>query len=89
MLSDAAIKRAVDFAFAEVEGAARGEVLTVQLSNAVAARALDYVVSREPMVAEWLGEQIGPLVLARLSELYALPQDAIKPPQLAPVLAGA
>ncbi len=85
-LSDAVIKRAVDFAFAQIEGAARGKVLTVQLSNAVAARALGYVVTQEPMVAQWLGAQIGPLVLARLSELCALPQDAISPPQLSPAL---
>ena len=83
-LTEAAIKRAVDFGFATVEGAVSGQKLTLHPANAVAANALKYIVEEEPMVAGWLAEAIGARILARLAELQALPADAIKPPRLAP-----
>lgn len=81
-LSDAAIKRAVDFAIANVEGATRGKVLTVDISNAVAQRALDQLVKQEPAIASWLGDAIGPRILAMLSTQVFLPTDAMQAPRM-------
>jgi hypothetical protein len=79
-VSEAAVRRAVDYAIARVDGACRHEELTVDVSNDVAREAVRYLVTHEPAVAAWLGETIGARVLAQLSNLAALPSDAIAPP---------
>jgi hypothetical protein len=79
-LSQSAIERAVDAAIASVEGATRGQKLSVEISNAVAERALAYIVDEEPSIAKWLGATLGPRILAQMSKIGVTPTAALTAP---------
>jgi hypothetical protein len=70
------IAKAVNFGIASVEGAVAGRELDVKTANVVIAAATNYAVQSEPQLAAWVGANIMPLILAKLSELGALPADA-------------
>jgi hypothetical protein len=75
-LTNDVIAKAVDYALASVEGAVRGKEADVNVSNAVIATALGWIVDYEPKVQKWAGDNLEPLIIARLSALNVIPASA-------------
>ncbi|WP_036291582.1 hypothetical protein [Methylosinus sp. PW1] len=75
-LTNDVIAKAVDYALASVAGAVRNETATVPVSNEVIAAALKWIVAYEPKVAKWAGDNLEPLIIARLSALNVIPATA-------------
>ncbi len=73
---DQAISRAIDAGFALVEGAEKGKVLEVPVANRVIRKAAQYLVDSAPGLFKELGENLGPMLVARLSAAGALPASA-------------
>jgi hypothetical protein len=76
LITNDLIAKAVNFGIASVEGAVAGKELDVKTANVVIAAATNYAVQSEPLLASWLGKNIMPLILAKLSELGVLPAEA-------------
>jgi hypothetical protein len=70
---DQAISRAIDAGFALVEGAEKGKVLEVPVANKVIRKAAQCLVDE---VFKELGENLGPILAAKLSAAGALPPSA-------------
>ena len=75
-LTNDLIAKAVNYGFGAVEGAVAGQVLDVKTANAVVSAAANYAVQAEPQFAAWLGANLMPTILAKLSALGVLPADA-------------
>jgi hypothetical protein len=73
---DQAISRAIDAGFGLVEGAEKGKVLEVPVANKVIRKAAQYLVDAAPDLIKELGENLGPVLVARLSAAGALPASA-------------
>jgi hypothetical protein len=73
---DQAISRAIDAGFGLVEGAEKGKVLEVPMANKVIRKAAQYLVDGAPDLIKELGENLGPMLVARLSAAGALPATA-------------
>jgi len=76
ILTEQLLARAVDYALAAVEGAAKGKVLTIPVTNQVIATAAEYAVANAPGLAKWLGDTLEPKIIARLSSAGVVPADA-------------
>lgn len=81
-ITDKAISDAVNFALGKVEGAVAGEKLELRVTNSVIKAAADYAIDYEPKAVKWLGQQLGPAILAKLSALGVAPADAVTVPPL-------
>ncbi|MBB4199031.1 hypothetical protein CCR94_16190 [Rhodoblastus sphagnicola] len=75
-VTDDLISKAVNYGFGAVEGAVAGKSLDIKTANAVIASAANYAVQSEPLIAKWLGANLMPTILAKLSALGVLPADA-------------
>lgn len=73
-VTNAMLERAVDYAIAQVEGAAKGKTLDVTTANSVLNEAIAYVITLGPSMAKRLGENLKPMLLARLSAKVTLPE---------------
>jgi hypothetical protein len=80
ILINDAVERAIGSGIATVKGAVGTETLDVKVANDVAAAALSYLVSHEPVIAKWLGDTIGPRILAQLGAMRLAPAEALAPP---------
>lgn len=70
------ISQAVDAGFALVEGAEKGKALEIPVANKVIRKAAQYLVDVAPELIKELGENLGPMLVARLSAIGALPASA-------------
>ena len=70
------LTRAVDYGIAAVDGAAKGKVLTVPITNSVIAEAVNYAVRSAPTLADKFGDTLRAKILARLSAQGLVPPDA-------------
>ncbi|WP_018265575.1 hypothetical protein [Methylosinus sp. LW4] len=75
-LTNDVIAKAVDYALASVEGAVRGKEADIKVSNAVISAALEWIVDYEPKIQKWAGDNLEPLIIARLSALNVIPATA-------------
>lgn len=73
---DQVISRAIDAGFGLVEGAEKGKVLEIPVANKVIRKAAQYLVDEAPDLIKELGENLGPMLVARLSAAGALPASA-------------
>lgn len=69
---DQALGRALDFAFADVKGAAKGKVLDIPTNNGVLDTAERYVVANAPAVAAKYGPTLRAKLFSRLSAAGAV-----------------
>jgi len=74
-VTDDLISKAVNYGFGAVEGAIAGKELDIKTANAVIASAANYAIQSEPKIAAWLGANLMPTILAKLSALGVLPAD--------------
>jgi hypothetical protein len=70
------LTRAVDYGIAAVDGAAKGKVLTVPVTNSVIAEAVNYAVRSAPALADRFADTLRAKILARLSAQGVVPTDA-------------
>jgi hypothetical protein len=75
-LTNDLITKAVNYGFGAVEGAVAGQTLDIKTANAVVSAAANYAVQAEPRFAAWLGANLMPTILAKLSSLGVLPAEA-------------
>ncbi len=73
---DQVMTRAIEAGFALVEGAEKGKVLEISVANEVLRRAAQYVVAQAPGLFKALGDNLGQMLVARLSASGALPPQA-------------
>jgi hypothetical protein len=86
---DQVMTRAIEAAFALVEGAEKGKVLEIPVANEVLRRAAQYLVAQAPGLFKELGGNLGQMLVARLSAAGALPPQASAANlDLAPVARG-
>lgn len=76
VLTNDVIAKGVDYALGAVEGAVRGKTADVRLSNTIVAAAANYIAGNYPTIAKWIGDNLQPLIIARLSALGVLPAEA-------------
>jgi hypothetical protein len=76
LLTDDVIAKAVNYGIGAVEGAVHGKTLTLETTNLVLAAAEQYAVASAPAISKWLGANLRPLILAKLSALGVVPADA-------------
>lgn len=77
LLTEQLLTRALDYALAATEGAAKGKVLTVPVANEVLRQAGQYAVDHgAPWLLKWIGDTVEPKLIARLSAAGALPEEA-------------
>lgn len=76
VLTNDVIAKGVDYALAAVEGAVRGKTADVAISNEILAAAVTYIRDHYPTIAKWIGANLEPLIIARLSALGVLPAEA-------------
>ncbi len=70
---DQVMNRAIEAGFALVEGAEKGKVLEIPVANEVLRRAAQYLVAQAPGLFKELGDNLGQMLVARLSASGALP----------------
>lgn len=75
-LTDKVISDAVNYGLGAIEGAVAGKELDLKTTNAVLTAAANYAVSLEPNIAAWLGGNLRPALLSKLSALGAVPAAA-------------
>lgn len=68
-LTDAKITRAVNYAFAVVEGVEKDKTLDAGKVGPVASAAIAYIEQMAPSLAQQLAERLGPMVLAKISSM--------------------
>ena len=73
---DQVLTRAIEAGFAFVEGAEKGKVLDIPVANDVLRSALQYVVTQAPGLFKEFGDNLGQMLIARLSAMGALPAHA-------------
>jgi hypothetical protein len=73
---DQVMTRAIDAGFAFVEGAEKGKVLEISVANEVLRSAAKYLVAQAPGLFKELGDNLGQMLVARLSASGALPPQA-------------
>lgn len=73
---DQVISRAIDAGFALVDGAEKGKVLEIQVANKVIRKAAQYLLDEAPDLFKEVGDNLGPMLVARLSAAGALPASA-------------
>jgi len=73
---DQVIERSIDAGFALVEGAEKGKVLEIPIANQVIRKAAQYLVDQAPGLFKELGDNLGQMLVARLSAAGALPANA-------------
>jgi hypothetical protein len=73
---DQVMNRAIEAGFALAEGAEKGKVLEIPVANEVLRRAAQYLVTQAPGLFKELGDNLGQMLVARLSASGALPPRA-------------
>jgi hypothetical protein len=73
---DQVMTRAIDAGFALVEGAEKGKILEIPAANEVLRRAAQYLIAQAPGLFKELGDNLGQMLVARLSASGALPPQA-------------
>jgi hypothetical protein len=73
---DQVMTRAIEAGFALVEGAEKGKVLEIPVANEVLRRAAQYLIAQAPGLFKELGDNLGQMLVARLSAAGALPPQA-------------
>lgn len=85
------LTNAIEAAFGLVEGAVKQQKLTLPITNSVLQQAAQYVINVAPKLVEEVGENLGPMIIARLSAMGVLPDDSsasslvLKPSTIPPV----
>ncbi len=74
--NDVVMTRSIEAGFALVEGAEKGKVLEISVANDVLRRAAQYLVAQAPGLFKELGDNLGQMLVARLSASGALPPQA-------------
>lgn len=75
-ITNDAIERAVNYAIATTRDAARGQTASLTVTNELLATAARWVIANEPRVAEWAGDNLRPLIVARLAAAGVVPAEA-------------
>lgn len=70
------IEKAVNYAIATTTGAAHGREAHIEVTNDLIARAADWIIANEPKIADWAGENLRPLIVARLAAVGVVPAEA-------------
>jgi hypothetical protein len=86
-VTDALITKAVNYGLAAIEGAVAGQTLTLSTTNQVLAAAENFALVAEPTVAKWIGDNLRPLLLSKLSELGVVPAEATAASTRTPIVA--
>ncbi len=73
---DQVMTRAIEAGFALAEGAEKGKVLELPVANEVLRRAAQYLLAQAPGLFKELGDNLGQMLIARLSATGALPAEA-------------
>jgi hypothetical protein len=76
LVTNDVIEKAVDYAIATTRDAARGQTVSIQVSNQLIAAALAWVIANEPKIAKASSDKLRPLIVARLSALGQIPSEA-------------
>ncbi len=80
------VGKAVDYAIGVVDGAIKGKVWTVDITNQVLAEAEAFLQDHYSLITKWVGDRLRPLILSQLSAIGAVPAEATKQSlDLAPV----
>lgn len=74
-LTNQVLAKAVDYAIAAVEGATKGQSLSLPITSAVIAAAERYVVASAPALAAQLGPLLRAKILSRISDAAPLAPD--------------
>jgi len=75
LVTDDLIAKAVNYGFGAVEGVVAGKTLTLETTNSVLYAAESYALSMAPTVSKWLGDNLRPVLLAKLAALGVLPAE--------------
>jgi hypothetical protein len=75
-LTNDLIAKSVNYGLGAVEGAVAGKTLTLATTNAVLAAAEQYAVASAPTISAWVGANLRPLILAKLSAFGVVPAEA-------------
>lgn len=70
------IAKAVDYALAAIEDAARSKSADIRVSNAIVAEAISWINVHAPELEKRAGDSLRPLIVARLSALGVIPAEA-------------
>lgn len=76
LVTEQTLKRAIDWAFAQVKTATKGKEVTIPTANALLDAAAEYVVANAPSLAGKLGETLRPKLVARLSAEGVMPAES-------------
>lgn len=80
VVTQARIARAVDYAFAKVEGAEKGKTLAVEHVDPLTAMAAQYGETLFPQLVKQLGERFRPMNPARISAIAPIASSAAAAP---------
>jgi len=75
-LTTEAVRAAVDYAIATIANAEHGKTLDLSVANKVIAQAANYAITSEPKLAAWIGDELRPLIAAKLASLNMLPAES-------------
>lgn len=70
------IKKAVDFAIATTRDAIHGKEASIGVTNELIAAAASWIIANEPKIADWAGENLRSLIVARLAAVGVVPAAA-------------
>jgi hypothetical protein len=75
-LTNEVLTKAVDYAIAATEGAAKGAVLTLPQARGVLFEAEKYAIANAPALAKRLGTSLRPMILSRISAAGGIQAEA-------------
>lgn len=73
------VQNAVDYAAATIGHAEAGKTVSVEIGNAVVSRAVEFLIAHAPQIANALGSQLRPLIIAKMSKRGMLGPDVAAP----------
>lgn len=77
ILTEQLLTQALNYAFGAVEGAVKGQTVTIPIANEMLRHAVQYANDNgAPKLLKWIGDTLEPKLIARLSAQGALPATA-------------
>lgn len=76
LITDSVINKAVDYAIATTRDAIHGKEASIGVTNQLIAAAANWIIANEPKIADWAGDNLCPLIVARLAAVGVVPADA-------------
>lgn len=76
LITDSVINKAVDYAIATTSGAIHGKEASIGVTNELIAVTANWIIANEPKIADWAGDNLRPLIVARLAAVGVVPAGA-------------